>query len=204
MTLIIASAKDLPGWEKDDTPFHKALEELGISYAIKPWDEPQFLQSDTQLVLIRTTWDYQERPQQFLQWAQATAAQVPLLNDERVIEWNSKKTYLRDLSEAGVPLAPTLWLNRGDEVSLSQVLNKNNWTKGFIKPVFGATARGTCRFGEGLDSLEKAQTFLNEWLSKEDISLSVRALRLLKDDVDIAALLDMYSALEAKHGKRDE
>tara|TARA_Y100000592_G_scaffold57792_1_gene90444 strand:- start:870 stop:1166 length:297 start_codon:yes stop_codon:yes gene_type:complete len=43
-----------------------------------------------------------------------------------------------------------------------------------------------------------------KWLSKEDISLSVRALRLLKDDVDIAALLDMYSALEAKHGKRDE
>ena len=48
------------------------------------------------------------------------------------------------------------------------------------------------------DYLEK------KWLTKEDISLSVRALRLLKDDIDIAALLDMYSALEAKHGKRDE
>tara|TARA_R100000805_G_C3606697_1_gene107145 strand:+ start:826 stop:1206 length:381 start_codon:yes stop_codon:yes gene_type:complete len=43
-----------------------------------------------------------------------------------------------------------------------------------------------------------------KWLSKEDISLSVRALRLLKDDVDIAALLDMYSALESKHGKKGE
>jgi hypothetical protein len=39
------------------------------------------------------------------------------------------------------------------------------------------------------DYLEK------KWLSKEDISLSVRALRLLKDKVDIAALLDMYDAL---------
>jgi hypothetical protein len=40
------------------------------------------------------------------------------------------------------------------------------------------------------DYLEK------KWLSKEDISLSVRALRLLKDKVDIAALLDMYDALK--------
>ncbi len=40
------------------------------------------------------------------------------------------------------------------------------------------------------DYLEK------KWLSKEDISLSVRALRLLKDKVDISALLDMYDALK--------
>ena len=169
MTLVIASAKDLPGWEKDDTPFHRALEALNIPYSIKPWDDPNFLQEETQLVMIRTTWDYQERPQQFLEWAQTTSAQVTLLNDERVIEWNSKKTYLRDLNEVGAPLAPTVWLNRGDDVSLSTLLQKNKWTKGFIKPVFGATARGTCRFGEGLNSLEEAQIFLNEWLTKEDM-----------------------------------
>ena len=43
-----------------------------------------------------------------------------------------------------------------------------------------------------------------KWLSKEDISLSVRALRLLKDDVDIAALIDMYNGLKNKHGKDNE
>ena len=47
---------------------------------------------------------------------------------------------------------------------LPQILQKNKWTKGFIKPVFGATAVG--RFGKGLDSLEQAQTFLNEWLTR--------------------------------------
>ena len=35
-----------------------------------------------------------------------------------------------------------------------------------------------------------------KWLSKEDISLSVRALRLLKDKVDIGALIDMYESLK--------
>ena len=37
-----------------------------------------------------------------------------------------------------------------------------------------------------------------KWLSKEDISLSVRALRLLKDKVDIGALIDMYDSLKGK------
>ena len=50
----------------------------------------------------------------------------------------------------------------------------------------------------------KKEYIEKKWLSKEDISLSVRALRLLKDDVDIAALLDMYNGLKDKHGKDDE
>ena len=42
----------------------------------------------------------------------------------------------------------------------------------------------------------KKEYLEKKWLSKEDISLSVRALRLLKDKVDISALLDMYDALK--------
>ena len=33
------------------------------------------------------------------------------------------------------------------------------------------------------------------WLTKEDISLTVRAYRLLKNDVDIEALIDIYENL---------
>ena len=47
----------------------------------------------------------------------------------------------------------------------------------------------------------KKEYLEKKWLSKEDISLSVRALRLLKDKVDIGALIDMYDSLK---GKEDE
>jgi len=46
----------------------------------------------------------------------------------------------------------------------------------------------------------KKEYLEKKWLSKEDISLSVRALRLLKDKVDIAALIDMYDALKGDEG----
>ena len=32
----------------------------------------------------------------------------------------------------------------------------------------------------------------NEWLTKEEISLAVKAYRLMKDDVDIEQLMDFY------------
>ena len=45
----------------------------------------------------------------------------------------------------------------------------------------------------------KSEYIENGWLTKEDISLTVKAYRLLKDDVDIAALIDVYESLkEAK------
>ena len=50
----------------------------------------------------------------------------------------------------------------------------------------------------------KKEYLEKKWLSKEDISLSVRALRLLKDKVDIPALMDMYLALQGEHGEENE
>jgi len=38
----------------------------------------------------------------------------------------------------------------------------------------------------------------NGWLTKEDISLTVKAYRLLKDDIDIGALIDIYESLKEK------
>ena len=41
----------------------------------------------------------------------------------------------------------------------------------------------------------KTEYIDNGWLTKEDISLTVRAYRLLKNDVDIDALIDIYDNL---------
>lgn len=42
----------------------------------------------------------------------------------------------------------------------------------------------------------KAEYIENGWLNKEDISLTVKAYRLLKDEVDISALIDVYESLK--------
>ncbi len=63
------------------------------------------------LVVIRSTWDYAPRRDDFAAWA----ASVPrLANPADVVAWNTDKTYLRELAAAGVPVVPTAWLAPGD------------------------------------------------------------------------------------------
>lgn len=59
------------------------------------------------LAVVRSTWDYTDRRDEFVAWARA----VPrLVNHSSVIEWNTDKHYLRDLAHAGLPVVPTTWL----------------------------------------------------------------------------------------------
>jgi hypothetical protein len=44
----------------------------------------------------------------------------------------------------------------------------------------------------------KANYVENGWLTKQDISLAVKAYRLAKDDTDMSALIDMVEALKTK------
>ena len=47
----------------------------------------------------------------------------------------------------------------------------------------------------------KANYVENGWLTKQDISLTVKAYRLLKDDVDLDQLIDIYESLRTKEEK---
>ncbi len=54
------------------------------------------------LVAVRTTWDYSLRRDEFLAWAaRVDASPATLQNPLSVLEWNSHKRYLVELSEAG-------------------------------------------------------------------------------------------------------
>ncbi len=65
------------------------------------WDDPDTLDAD--LVILRATWDYIDRLDEFLAW---TARVRNLLNAPEVVAWNTDKRYLADLADAGVPTVP--------------------------------------------------------------------------------------------------
>jgi hypothetical protein len=60
---------------------------------------------------VRSTWDYVEGRDAFLDWARA----VPrLANPAPVLAWNTDKRYLAELAEAGLPVGPTTFLAPGE------------------------------------------------------------------------------------------
>lgn len=169
MKVAIASCGNLPDWEVDDQALYDALARSGVAFDIVPWDQYGVDWGHYDACLIRTTWDYMERRAEFVEWAQRVASMTMLLNDAGVVAWNTDKTYLRLLESRGTPIADTVWLQAGTSVDVGEILREKAWERGFLKPVVGASARETLRFG--IDELEDAQVLLSRLLPNESFML---------------------------------
>jgi glutathione synthase/RimK-type ligase-like ATP-grasp enzyme len=77
----------------------------------RAWDDRDVDWAGYDLVLLRSTWDYVPRRDEFLAWAHSVPA---LANPARVVEWNTDKRYLAGLAVAGVPVVPTQYLTPAD------------------------------------------------------------------------------------------
>lgn len=109
------------------------------------WDDPATMDAD--LVILRATWDYTERLDDFLSWT----TRVPnLLNAPNVVAWNSDKRYLEDLSVAGVPTVPSQFFAPDQEVRLpaGEIV---------VKPAVGAGSVGAQRFTDADDARSHAE-----------------------------------------------
>ncbi|MFN6147663.1 MAG: RimK family alpha-L-glutamate ligase [Planctomycetota bacterium] len=171
MLLALATRADLPTWEVDDRALHAALAHAGVGFEQPVWSDPAVDWRRFDAVLIRTTWDYQDRLPAFRDWARAVAGVTRLCNPEPVVAWNTHKSYLRDLQRDGVPFAPTHWLDRGERPDVAALVRAAGWREGFLKPCVGATARETLRFAGDGDGLRRAQAHVDRLLPHEDLML---------------------------------
>lgn len=171
MKIALVTCSNLPAWEVDDRHLHDAFREKGVELCHPAWDDPRFDWAACDAALIRTTWDYQDRHDEFLAWARRVDSVIPLYNPLAVVEWNTNKTYLRDLSNRGAPTIPTVWLTAGTQVDLKTVLAKQGWEQAFLKPAIGATARETLRFRVDVEGLAAAKRHLARLLPRETLLL---------------------------------
>jgi glutathione synthase/RimK-type ligase-like ATP-grasp enzyme len=161
----------LPDWEVDDAPLHRALEARGASIERPVWDDAGVDWACFDACLIRTTWDYQEKRDAFLAWAQRVDALTRLYNPLGVVRWNTHKHYLRDLGARGLPVVPTVWLDRGSRVDVGAIVAERAWPRAFIKPAIGATARETLRFAGDAAGVAAARAHVARLVPDEDLLL---------------------------------
>ena len=183
MKLALLTCTNLPSWEEDDRFFHEALDRSGIEWSVVAWD------SDTEwsifdAALIRTTWDYVDRREEFLERLKEIASQTRLFNPIDIVEWNLEKTYLRDLEEYGIPIAPTVWID-GD-IDLKKVMAERGWNRGFLKPVIGACAVDTKRFI--LEEVDSAQVWLNNLIEKGERMMLQPYLKTVETDGEYSTI----------------
>lgn len=102
------------------------------------WDDPDVEWSAFDAVIIRSTWDYTERLDEFRDWVSRTDAATTLINGSDVIRWSTDKRYLADLGREGIEIAPTVFVAPGEPVPDVEGLH-------VVKPAVGAGSSGARR-----------------------------------------------------------
>jgi len=149
LQVALATAAQLPDLDEDGAALLEALDAEGVQAAPVVWDSgADWAAYD--LVVVRSTWDYDRRREQFLAWA----ASVPrLANPADVLAWNTDKTYLQALASAGVPVVETTWLVPGDVFTPPA-------GPYVVKPTVSAGARDTAAYDGGADASAHVQRLL--------------------------------------------
>ena len=89
------------------------------------------------MIIPRGCWDYAGRRNDFIEWVKKASAVSCFLNPVEVVQWSTDKHYLKDLRDAGVPIAPSEFVEAGEKIDIRQLIKDKGWLKGFIKPIFG-------------------------------------------------------------------
>ena len=104
--VVLVTGVTMPAPDTESPLLIAALAQHGLRAEIRTWAEPHPWER-TSLVVCRTPWDYFERAEEFLAWADAVAAVTRLENPAPLVRWNAHKSYLLGLASAGVPIVPT-------------------------------------------------------------------------------------------------
>ena len=127
-------------------PIVAAGAEIGLTFAIVKWEDEALLRAPPAAALIRSCWDYPERPAEFIARLDALeAAGVRLVNPASIVRWNARKTYLDDFAKAGVATIPTLFVDRCDARAVLRAFDTFDAAELVIKPQIGAGSRDTIR-----------------------------------------------------------
>ncbi|AFM17218.1 glutathione synthase/ribosomal protein S6 modification enzyme (glutaminyl transferase) [Mycolicibacterium chubuense NBB4] len=175
--IVLAGCPALPEGDGDDAGLVGALRDRGLHARWLSWDDPATLSAD--LVILRATWDYIERLDEFLAWSR----RVPrVLNSPQVIAWNTDKHYLADLDAAGVPTVPSAFFAPGEPVRLpaGEVV---------VKPAVGVGSVDALRFSDPRRARAHAE------------ALQARGYTALVQPYD-ARVVDGETALVFLHGEQ--
>ncbi|HVE94300.1 MAG TPA: hypothetical protein VNB24_05220 [Acidimicrobiales bacterium] len=126
-------------------------------------------------VIVRATYDYIDRPDEFFAWADRVERVTRLANPAATLRWNGDKSYLRDLAAGGIATIPTAWVGPHDTTTAH--LDHDEIV---VKPTTSAGSRLAARYRR--NEHDAARRHL-EQLSELGLSAMVQPYVAAVDDV---------------------
>ncbi len=118
-----------------------ALQRLGVGHRVVDWDDPSVHWEDYSTAVVRSTWDYASRLDEFLAWCRDANSRTHVWNSPDLVAWNVDKRYLLDLRVAQIPVVETSFVPPGGDVPELSLTGRV-----VVKPALGADASGAASF----------------------------------------------------------
>jgi O-ureido-D-serine cyclo-ligase len=172
--IALVTARAALTLDEDMPLLETALADAGARVETPCWDDPGVDWDRYAAAVLRSTWDYVDRVDEFLSWCERTAGRTCLLNPPGVVRWNTDKHYLGDLARADVPVVPTRFVEPGcdGDAELFHFLaggpgamtagEAGDFEEFVVKPAIGAGSRDAARYGR--PELEQARRHVQRLL----------------------------------------
>ena len=153
---------EIPNWDElfeEDHLLIRGFEAQGFRASPVVWSDPSMDWDQFDIALIRSTWDYLDASEHFLNvLSKIESSSCQLFNPLAVVRWNMDKHYLFELAKQGVQIIPTFMTSHLELDALHKLFVENQWGTVILKPAIGLAASNTHRIS--LDQLENTFTKL--------------------------------------------
>lgn len=185
--IALVTCADLPNLSEDDAALLPALDAWGLTPDVVVWDDPDVDWAGYDAVIIRSTWDYSNRRDEYVAWAHS----VPnLINNPRVVEWNTDKHYLKQLAERDIPVVPTTWLVPAHNLDGQRIHTRlPAMGRYVIKPTVSAGAHDTASFDVNIASQRAEAIKLSRHLVEQGKTVMIQPyLRRIDEEGEICLI----------------
>ena len=136
MNIALITCNKLPNLTPTDQLLIPELAKHNIKAQAVIWSDKIINWNDFDYLVFRSPWDYFEKETEFNNWLDLLQKQgIKTFNALEIIQQNKHKFYLRDLEKKGIPIIPTIFIDKTSELNLSQII-PTQWKKAVIKPAY--------------------------------------------------------------------
>jgi glutathione synthase/RimK-type ligase-like ATP-grasp enzyme len=155
--IVLATCAKWPELSASDQHLAEALRARGRAVAAAPWNGPPEPFRHAAAVVLRSTWDYHEAPDAYLDWIGGLDP-YRTFNPPDLVRWNVSKAHVLDLARRGAPV-PRSRETAADSEAIAAALDALGLQDGVIKPLVGASGFGVERVTRGMETvaLERAR-----------------------------------------------
>ncbi|WP_298224710.1 hypothetical protein [Flavobacterium sp.] len=138
MKIALLTCERLPDLTANDQLLIPELAKHNIISQAAIWSDKTINWSDFNCLIFRNTWDYYEKETEFNTWLDhIEKLGIKTLNALEIVKQNKHKFYLRNFQQQGIPILPTVFIEKTNDLNLIQIIPAH-WTKAVIKPAFSA------------------------------------------------------------------